>query len=122
LPVIRRRGATFADAALGAAPDSGRPAWRGEPDAQERILHIPCPAGHELETPESMIGRDVLCPYCRAEFRVQFRDSREYRAEQQQQRMRREQRIGKAWMTWSLVAAAVVVFGIALMIAVATSN
>ncbi len=122
LPVVCRPAAIFAEATRDGAPDAQRGAWRSEPGEQERLLHIPCPAGHELETPESMIGQDVLCPYCRAEFRLQFKDSREFRAQQEQERLRREQQIGKAWMTWSLVTAAVVICGIALMIAVATSN
>src|SRR5205085_3305126 len=29
-------------------------------EAEPRILHIPCPNGHELETPAEMLGQDVL--------------------------------------------------------------
>ena len=69
-----------------------------------------------------MIGRDVMCPICRAEFRLHYNNSREFRAEQQQERLRREQKMGRTWMTWSLVAAAFVLVGFALMIAMAMSN
>jgi hypothetical protein len=114
-PLIRRKGAQFADVTSAAVAAVAA-------DDEERLVHIPCPAGHELETPLSMIGRDVMCPICRAEFRLHYDHSREYHTEQQQERLRREQKIGRAWMTWSLVAAALVLFGFALMIAVAMSN
>jgi rubredoxin len=113
-PLIRRPSAVFASETATAATSA--------PVDEERLVHIPCPAGHELETPFSMIGQDVMCPICRAEFRLHYNRSREYRAEQQQQRQRREQKLGRTWMTWSLVAAALVLCGFALMIAISMSR
>lgn len=110
-PLIRRPSAVFAsETATAASVD------------EERLVHIPCPAGHELETPFSMIGKDVMCPICQAEFRLHYNRSREHRTEQQQERVRREQKVGRTWMTWSLVAAALVLCGFALMIAISMSH
>ncbi|HEV3137159.1 MAG TPA: hypothetical protein VGZ26_04630 [Pirellulales bacterium] len=51
--------------------------------AQESFLHIPCPNGHELETPLDMIGEQVLCPHCKAKFRLKREKSIEYLREQE---------------------------------------
>ena len=51
--------------------------------AQESFLHIPCPNGHELETPLDMIGEQVLCPHCNAKFKLKREKSIEYLREQE---------------------------------------
>ncbi|MBI3838888.1 MAG: hypothetical protein HY288_13275 [Planctomycetia bacterium] len=55
----------------------------GAAAAHESFLHIPCPNGHELETPLDMIGEQVLCPHCRAKFRLKREKSIEYLREQE---------------------------------------
>jgi len=95
----------------------------GTPDAQRlNLLHIPCPRGHVLETPRDMLGQDALCPFCGTQFRLRFEDSREYRQEKAERRAVRDQKIGKAWMNWSIAAAVAVVLGVILLFAIAGSH
>jgi len=95
----------------------------GAPDAQQqRLLHIPCPEGHVLETPRDMLGQDAMCPFCQRQFRLRFEDSREYRQEKAERQARRDQKIGKAWMNWSIAAAVAVVLGLILLFAITRSN
>jgi hypothetical protein len=55
----------------------------GEAAARESFLHIPCPNGHELETPLDMIGEKALCPHCGVQFRLKREKSIEYLREQE---------------------------------------
>src|SRR5262245_7906538 len=45
---------------------------------EEPLLHIPCPNGHELETPYDMLGQRAMCPQCGAEFKLKREKSVEY--------------------------------------------
>jgi hypothetical protein len=81
--------------------------------AAEGLLHIPCPNGHELETPLDMIGQRVLCPHCRAEFTLRRERSIEYLHEQEILDRRRAQ----FWFQAAIAAAGVV--GLALLIMIA---
>ncbi len=49
--------------------------------AGEELLHIPCPNGHELETPVDMLGQYVQCPQCGVQFRLRRERSVEHRHE-----------------------------------------
>lgn len=89
---------------------------------QSPILHILCPSGHQLETPREMLGEDAMCPYCQTIFRLRFEDSIEYRQRIEEERERREQKIGQAWMYWAIAIAVVVVLGVITLAVVATSN
>src|SRR5437016_1101541 len=50
-----------------AAPAETAVAEEPPPPEEPEILHIPCPNGHELETPVDMLDQDVLCPHCNAQ-------------------------------------------------------
>jgi hypothetical protein len=78
--------------------------------AAESMLHIPCPNGHELETPLSMIGERVMCPHCRVEFRLRREKSIEFLHQQELLDRRRAQ----FWFQAAVAAAAIV--GLALVI------
>ena len=82
------------------------------------ILHIPCPNGHTLETPPDMIGQEVLCPHCAAQFRLRNEDSVEYKHRQEQIMARRSE----FWFKWSIAAAVVVVLGLIGMFVVIASR
>jgi hypothetical protein len=82
----------------------------------EELLHIPCPNGHELETPREMLGQDVLCPYCQAQFRLREKDSVEHKRRRAEEQARRERRQSRAWFNWSIVALVLVVLGILFLI------
>ena len=75
------------------------------------VVHIPCPNGHELETPTEWIGIEALCPFCGVQFRLKKENSVEY--------LQRQAIIdagrAKFWFKWSIVAA-VVVLGLLVLL------
>jgi hypothetical protein len=97
------------------AESTGQPAPVPKIEAEPTILHIPCPNGHELETPVEMLGQDVLCPHCGAQFHLRQEDS----IEAQRERELRELRRGEAWFRWSIAAAVIVLVGLLAMIIIA---
>jgi len=103
------------------APDEGPVDFTPPSAAEQPILHILCPSGHELETPREMLGQDAMCPYCQAQFKLRFEDSLEYKQQQADERRRRESQLGQTWMYWSIAAAVAVVLGVIVMIVVAAS-
>jgi len=105
----------------GVGPDAGINPSELPGAAQQNILHILCPSGHQLETPREMLGQDALCPYCQVQFRLRFEDSLEGKQEKAEERDRKEQKKGRAWMHWAIAAAVVVVFGVIILILLATS-
>lgn len=81
------------------------------------LYHIPCPNGHELETPPDMFNQDVLCPECGVQFRLRERDSIEFKRKQQEEQERKDAAAGKAWFNWAIVIAVLVlIFLVVLMI------
>ena len=97
------------DAALADDPFAAAP-------PEPRLLHIPCPNGHELETPEEMLGQDVLCPFCGEQFNLRFKDSVEYKRERAAERERREIKTGNLWFNSAVIIAVIVVLGLAILI------
>jgi hypothetical protein len=111
-------------AAYGGAgePSSGMPDLLGHGGGgsvgdEPRILHIPCPNGHELETPDDMIGQDVLCPHCGVQFQLRESDSVESKRRRSAEMERIRQRQASLWLNWAIVIAVMVVLGIVGMIA-----
>jgi len=101
------------DGAAGAAPATGSP-LEEDPD---RIVHILCPNGHELETPMSMVGTDAMCPHCEVAFRLRYEDSLEYREQKRKEREHREAVFGRKALNFAIVTAVLVLLGlIGLMI------
>lgn len=89
--------------------------------AGPRLLHIPCPSGHELEVPPDMIGQDVLCPHCQVQFRLREQDSVEYKRRKQEELELKDYKAGKTWFMWAVIFAILVVLGLIIMIAVGSS-
>ena len=87
-----------------------------------RTLHIPCPNGHELETPPDMLNEDVMCPHCGVQFTLRERDSIEFKRTQREKREREEHETGQKWFTWAIVIAVVIAVGLITMIAVSASR
>lgn len=79
-------------------------------------LHIPCPKGHVLDVPFEMIGQEVLCPHCQAQFLLHERDSVEYRRRKEAEQELREIRAGRIWMNWAIAFAVIVILGLVAMI------
>ncbi len=110
-------------AAIGGVTPAGEAPVEAELPAQSpKLLHIPCPRGHVLETPEEMVGQDALCPFCNLQFRLRFDDSLEHRREKEEEEARRQQRAAKAWLNWSIAAAVVVLFGVILLFIVRAAS
>lgn len=86
----------------------------------EQLLHIPCPNGHILDTPLDMLGQDVLCPHCDAQFRLLERNSVEFQRRQELEERRKEARANKFWLNFAIVAAVIFVFGLILMVIAAS--
>jgi hypothetical protein len=83
--------------------------------AAEAMLHIPCPNGHELETPLDMIGKRVKCPHCGAEFRLKREKSVEYIRQQEIVERRR----ARFWFQLSIIVASFVGVVVVAMILMA---
>ncbi len=83
----------------------------GRDHGGEELLHIPCPNGHELETPLEMIGQRALCPHCGVEFRLRREKSVEYQRQQELLDRRR----GKFWFQLAVMAAGFVGFVLIVM-------
>lgn len=78
-----------------APPQTGDAQPSTSASRQPRILHIPCPRGHELQTPEEMLDQEALCPYCRTQFRLQYKNSVEYRREKERAEEERQARVNR---------------------------
>jgi hypothetical protein len=78
------------------------------PSLEARIVRIPCPKGHLLETPSDMFGQQALCPYCNTQFELLYENSVEYQEEQVLAKQRREEEINKLWLKWTIRAAILV--------------
>lgn len=86
----------------------------GRAAGAEDILHIPCPNGHELETPLDMIGQRAQCPHCGVEFRLRREKSVEYQRQQEILDRRR----ARFWFQLAVMAAGFVGFVLIVMLAV----
>lgn len=105
-------GPAFGDPAAGQQPTPGfvapeEPAPAVEPEQPQgpRIVHIPCPNGHVLETPDDMIGQAALCPYCNTQFELLYEKSHEFEVERAEKAKKREKEINDLWVKWSIRAA-----------------
>jgi hypothetical protein len=89
---------------------------------EPKLLHIPCPNGHELETPEEMLGQEVLCPFCGEQFELRYKDSVEHKREKAIEREMREVKTANMWFNWAIVVAVIVLGGLVFMILMQISS
>lgn len=82
-----------------------------------KLLHIPCPQGHELETPLEMLNQDVMCPHCGVQFRLREKDSVEFKKRKHEEDERRLARAGKLWFNWAIAIAVIIVLFLVGLIA-----
>ena len=78
------------------------------PPEEPELLHIPCPNGHELETPIDMLEQEVLCPTCNAQFRLRKKDSVEFKRKKEEVERIKEIKTGNFWLNMAIVAAVLV--------------
>lgn len=88
------------------------------PPVEPAVLHIPCPKGHVLETPEDMLDQEVLCPHCRTQFVLRRRNSAEYRQKKEEEERQREIKVGNFWLNMAIVTVILVVLGLVALIVV----
>lgn len=86
------------------------------------LLHIPCPNGHELETPPEMLDQEVLCPQCHAQFKLRRSNSVEFKRQQEEALMIKEHRLGTAWLQGAIIIAVLIVIGLGALIAISIAN
>ncbi len=101
------------DSMAGFEPGPMAPADLGAAAAAEEVLHIPCPNGHELETPIDMIGQRAMCPHCKVQFKLRREKSVEYLREREIIDRRR----ARFWFQLAIVAASFVVLLLLVMVA-----
>lgn len=99
-----------------APPATEAAAPPAEEAKEPRIVRIPCPNGHELQTPMDMVNQEVLCPICGTQFHLRYEDSLEFKEEQAELRRRKAENLNYAAMKWSIIAAVVIVLVILGMI------
>jgi rubredoxin len=90
--------------------------------SEPELLHIPCPNGHELETPADMLDQDVLCPQCNAQFRLKRKNSVEFLKKKELEERIRLEKVGSLWLTWAIVAVVVVVVGLLGLVVASNLN
>ena len=105
-----RAAAEAAEAAKAVAPpaEEAQPA----PPAEPILLHIACPNGHELETPEEMLDQEVLCPHCKAQFVLRRTSSVEFKRQREEQERLREIKAGRFWLNLAIAVVVLVVLGL----------
>ena len=108
------------DGPAGAAP-AGDPSAPTAP-AEPEILHIPCPNGHELDTPVEMLEQEVLCPKCNVQFRLRRKDSVEFKKKKEQDEKIHLEKMGNAWLNWAIAAVVLVVVGLLGLIVLRAMN
>ena len=101
----------------GAEAVPAAPAGLGLPS----IVHIPCPRGHLLETPSEMVGEDAICPFCGTQFHLGYENSLEHKQLKAEEQQRREQRVSRLWLAWSIAAAVLVLGAVVALIVLASS-
>lgn len=113
--------------AAGAPGAAAAPAEKAGPalvaGAKEpELLHIPCPNGHELETPVEMLDQEVLCPECKARFRLRRKDSIEFKRTKELEERVRLERVGNLWLNWAVAAAVLVIIGLIALVLMTQLN
>ena len=80
-------------------------------------LHIPCPKGHELETPLDMLDTEVLCPECNTRFTLRRKNSKEFKKAQAEAMREKEAKLSDVWLKVAIFIAIVIVGGLGALIA-----
>ena len=97
-------GAAVGDAAVPspAAQQVAAPPAAPAAPPPPKIVHIPCPKGHQLETPEEMFGLEAQCPVCSAQFVLKLENSVEFLAEQAEKDRLHDERLSRFWLKMAI--------------------
>lgn len=109
--------------------ESGLGPWRDEPikenpfptTAPPEMFHIPCPQGHVLETSPEMLGKLALCPQCGEKFKLDQRQSSEFRAAEAERQAAAELRLSRRWLHGAIVAVVLTLLGVLLLFLVGSA-
>jgi hypothetical protein len=85
-----------------AASQGGYAPLEAEAPPEPRIFRILCPKGHELQTPEDMLGTQALCPYCNTQMELRYEDSVEYKKQQELEQRIRDEQTARFWMKMAI--------------------
>jgi hypothetical protein len=85
-----------------------------------RIVTVPCPNGHPIQSAYSHMGQEILCPRCGEQFVLRYTDSLEYRRDKEVKEQAAARKLGKTWFTWAVVAACGVVVLLVALIAMSS--
>ena len=80
---------------------------------EEKTWRVPCPKGHVFRTPESWMGREMVCPDCNEMFILQVSDSLEKQEELRKRQELEEAKFAQMWLQRAIWAA--VLFGLLLV-------
>jgi hypothetical protein len=92
-----------------AGPQGGYAPPEQEAPPEPRIFRILCPKGHELQTPEDMLGTQALCPYCNTQMELRYEDSVEYKKQQELEQRIKDDQAGRFWMKMAIWGSIIVV-------------
>lgn len=82
------------------------------------IVHVTCKCDPRRPIPaqKSMMGQDVLCPYCNEILTLHFEDTIEYKREREEYLRRKDEQMSKRMFNWAIGVAVLVGIGILTMI------
>jgi len=83
---------------------------------KEKLFHIACPNGHELEVPLEMLDQTALCPHCNSKFTLRERASVEFKRKKVIREEQKERSVSNTWLNW-VVGISVVVMLFLLVLA-----
>lgn len=93
------------------------PVGDAEKPKSRSYFRIPCPRGHVLKAPASMLGQQAFCPQCNEVFVLNEADSLEHKRRQQVIDREREAQQAKVWLQRAIMAAVFVALSFAVMVA-----
>jgi hypothetical protein len=94
------------------------PAMEASSSSRTKSYRIPCPRGHVLKTPATMLGQQVFCPQCNEVFELREEDSLEAKRRRQIVDHEREAQQAKLWLNRAIVAAVFVALSFIVMVVI----
>ena len=91
------------------------------------VLHIACPEREcpyqnpVMDVPSEMVGQDVMCPCSRVALTLRYEDSLEYKKRREEYQLRKEEKFARSAMNWAIAAVVIVIFGLAVMMFLASA-
>ncbi|NCY01432.1 MAG: hypothetical protein EBX36_00585 [Planctomycetia bacterium] len=108
-------GSNAAPPSVGFGPAAASPG--GIPAAP---LRIPCPRGHVLDAPATMLGQRAVCPKCNEFFVLDPENSVERREQREREAAEKAARDATRWLVRAIWVAALVIVALLAMTFIAT--